>query len=342
MHAEAERYFEVGRAVVIHLKNIQAAEGRVRTYIRGWQRGAYLLLDIPSPAQSGAALRSGAECSLRFLADGNACGCESEILALGSGANFSYVRVAWPNEVSCVRVRKHERISLHATCTIRREDGEEYEGEIVDISAGGCKILVSAPMLKHDQIRLDFELPDGAVIANLEVDVCASGRTAEGNWIGCEYHDPEESVLYDIEFFVATTLARMRADHHSGNHVLILDPDPKQVNELRLSLTDAGFEVTLAPGAVDGFFWLRLSRPAVLLAGANQGALSGADVCRIVRSTRQFKNLPIIVYGGDAQTGKNARDMGADMYFASAREVKPIMAAIHDAVESERPAVQPH
>ena len=341
VYEEVEQYFEVGRAVVLHMKNIQSAEGRVRTYIRGWQRGAYILLDIPSPAKSGAALRAGAECSLRFLADGNACACDSEIQALGSGANFSYVRVNWPQAVSCVRVRKHERINLHARCTVHLGSGDEFDGELVDLSAGGCKILVPVPMLKHEQLRLHFELPDGSVVENIEVDVCASGRTSDGAWIGCEYHDPDETALYDIEFFVATTLARLRADRHDANHVLIMEPDPKQVNELRLSLTDAGYEVTLAPGAVDGFFWLRLSRPAVLLAGANQDAISGADVCRIVRSTRQFRNLPVIIYGGDAQAGKGARDAGADMYFASTREVKPIIAAVKDAVASAHAATQP-
>ncbi|MCC6698926.1 MAG: PilZ domain-containing protein [Candidatus Hydrogenedentes bacterium] len=334
MHEDVEQYFEVGRAVVLHIKNIQAAEGRVRTYIRGWQRGAYLLLDIPAPSHSGAALRVGAECSLRFLAEGNACGCDSEIQALGSGANFSYVRVNWPQAVSCVRVRKHERINLHTLCTVRMDNGDDFEGELVDLSAGGCKILVPSPMLRHEHLLVHFELPDGSVIENIEVDVCASGRTSDGAWIGCEYHDPEESVLYDIEFFVATTLARLRADRHGANHVLIMEPDPKQVNELRLSLTDAGYEVTLAPGAVDGFFWLRLSRPAILLADANQETISGADVCKIVRSTRQFKNLPVIIYGGDAQAERDARGAGADMYFASTRDTKPIIAAVKNAVAS--------
>ncbi|MCC6699173.1 MAG: hypothetical protein IT365_26345, partial [Candidatus Hydrogenedentes bacterium] len=94
-------------------------------------------------------------------------------------------------------------------------------------------------------------------------------------------------------------------------------------------------------GAVDGFFWLRLSRPAVLLAGANQDAISGADVCRIVRATRQFKNLPVIVYGGDAAAERNVRDAGADMYFASTREAKPIIAAVKEAIEAANAASKP-
>ncbi|MCC6490273.1 MAG: PilZ domain-containing protein, partial [Candidatus Hydrogenedentes bacterium] len=246
MHEEVEQYFEVGRAVVLHLKNIQSAEGRVRAFIRGWQRGSYLLLDVPSSMQGGAALRTGAECILRFLADGNACKCDTEVQALGSGANFSYVRVNWPAVVSCARVRKHERISLHTLCTVRMDNGAEFEGELVDLSAGGCRIMAPSPMLRHEHLVLRFELPDGSVIDQIDVDVCASGRTADGAWIGCEYLDPDETVIYDIEFFVATTLARLRADRHDANHVLIMEPDPKQVNELRLSLTDAGYAVTLA------------------------------------------------------------------------------------------------
>lgn len=333
---EVERYLEVGRAVLLHTKRALGDEGRIRTFIRGWQRGAYVLLDIPAPADSGAPLRVHDPCTLRFLANGDACGCDSVVQDLGTGSHFSYVRVRWPQALSCVRVRKHERIHLHAPCAVSREDGKVIEGEIVDLSTGGCKVQLATILAKGQRLSLSFSLPDGSVIEGMNVNVCASGQDNDGAWVGCEYHDPEEAAIYDIEFFVATTLARLRVDRPSGSQVLIIERDAKQVNDLKLALRDAGYQVTLAPGAVDGFFWLRLSTPSVLLTSVDHDVISGVEICKIVKATRQFKHLPIIVYGGDPAAGKRALEAGADGHFASAKEVQQIAGAVKKAAEQTK------
>lgn len=330
---EVESFLQVGRAVVLHSLRVQGEEGRVRTFMRGWQRGAYLLLDVSKNSSNTGNLRVGDACVLRFLADGDACGCDSNVEDLGTGSHFSFVRVRWPNTVSCVRVRKHERVHLHAPCKLILDNGKTLKGDLMDVSAGGCRVGVPHILPKNDRIRLSFSLPDGSDIADLQAIVCASADGAEGAWVGCEYHDLDEATLYDIEFFVATTLARLRAERPGPNHVLIMESDAGKVKDLRIGLNSAGYEVTLAPGPVDGFFWLRLATPAVLVASVDQEVISGADVVRIIKATRQFRNLPIVVYGGNADAGKRAVDAGAASHIASASEVHKITGAVRDLVQ---------
>ncbi len=307
--------------------------------MRGWQRGAYLLLDVPRNASKTTSLRVGDSCVLRFLADGDACGCNSIVEDLGTGSHFSFVRVRWPDSVSCVRVRKHERVHLHAPCSIVLDNGRTIDGELVDMSAGGCRVAVPHVLPKEDRITLSFPLPDGSTIAELQAIVCASAEGSDGAWIGCEYYDPDEATLYDIEFFVATTLARLRAERPGPNHVLIIEPDASKVNDLRIGLKSAGYEVTFAPGPVDGFFWLRLATPSIVIASADQQIISGADVVRIIKSTRQFRDLPIVVYGGTGDIGKRAVEAGASSHIGSASEVQKITGAVRELTQQRIAAI---
>lgn len=339
---EVESFFHVGRAVVLHSLRVQGEEGRVRTFMRGWQRGAYLLLDIPRHGSNTANLRVGDPCVLRFLADGDACGCNSIVEDLGTGSHFSFVRVRWPESVSCVRVRKHERVHLHAPCTVILDNGRAMDGELVDMSAGGCRVAVSHILPKDDRVSLSFALPDGSDISDLQAIVCASAEGSDGAWIGCEYYDPDEATLYDIEFFVATTLARLRAERPGPNHVLIMEPDASKVNDLRMGLKSAGYEVILAPGPVDGFFWLRLATPSIVIASADQHVISGADVVRIIKSTRQFRELPVVVYGGTGDIGKRAMEAGASSHIGSASDVQKITGTVRELTQQRIAAIAEH
>jgi CheY-like chemotaxis protein len=222
---------------------------------------------------------------------------------------------------------------LHAPCDLKLDNGRLLKGELIDMSTGGCKVGLPHVLPKNDRVDLSFSLPDGSLIENIRAIVCASAEGADGAWIGCEYHDPDEAAIYDIEFFVATSLARLRAQRPSPNHVLVIEPDSAKVNNLKIGLKSAGFEVTLAPGPVDGFFWLRLATPSVLLASAEQQVISGTDLVKIVKATRQFKNLPIIIYGGSAEIGKRALDAGATAHMPSASEVQKITGTVRELAE---------
>jgi CheY-like chemotaxis protein len=275
---------------------------------------------------------------MRFIADGDACACKTALQDLGSGSHFSYMRVRWPDDISRVRVRKHGRVSARVPCKVTKAGETEHMGELDDISVGGCKIFLDAALPKGSVITLAFTLPDGSYIDGLEATVASCIPETAGMSFGCQFSDPDEAILNDIEFFVATSLARLRGTSSTRPRVLILDRDVEHAGELKMALRDHDYEVTLAVGVVDGFFALRLAPPAMLLADMQQIGLTAVEVCRAVRAMRQFKELPTLVYGGSAADQKNVMEAGATQWFSSSDNVKEILSVVERLVPPPPPA----
>ncbi|MBX7257836.1 MAG: PilZ domain-containing protein [Candidatus Hydrogenedentes bacterium] len=323
-----ERSLAVGRAVIMCESDDTDGTGRVRGFIRGWQRGAYILLDIPDVKGSTFPFRVNVACVLRFISDGDACACSTAILDLGSGSHFSYLRVYWPSVIESIRVRRHGRAPVSCSCTVKLPEGREIEGELQDISAGGCRIVLKHSLPKDMPISLTFDLPDGSVVRGLASTVASIAQVGNGVAHGIQFSDPDECVVNDIEFFVASTLARLRGVEHEQPRILLITQDARNAGDLKMSLKDRNYDVTLAVGVVDGFFSLRLARPsALVVALASEGTCS-ADICRYVRETRQFAELPIVVYGGGSGEEKQVMEAGATKWFPQTTSVRDVCAAL--------------
>lgn len=323
-----EKSLAVGRAVIMCALEDNDERGRVRGFIRGWQRGAYILLDIPDVKGSTFPFRVNVTCVLRFIADGDACACSTAILDLGSGSHFSYLRVYWPHSIESIRVRRHGRAPVTCPCTVRLAEGHEIEGELQDISAGGCRVVLGVSLPKETPITLAFNLPDGSAIRDVQATVASSSQVGGGFAHGIQFVDPDESTLNDIEFFVASTLARLRGVEHEQARVLVITQDARNAGDLKLSLKDRNYDVTLAVGVVDGFFSLRLARPAMLVVALATEGMGSADICRYVRETRQFADLPVVVYGGGVGEQKYVMEAGATLWFPQTTPVREVCAAI--------------
>ncbi len=327
-----ERSLAVGRAVIMCASDAQDERNRVRGFIRGWQRGAYVLLDIPDVKGSSFPFRAGASCVLRFIADGDACACATSILDLGSGSHFSYIRVQWPLQLESIRVRRHGRAPVACPCTITLADAREVHGELQDISAGGCRMLISGSLPKETHLTLSFELPDGSVVRSLPATVASAVSVGNGNALGLQFADPDESIVNDIEFFVASTLSRLRGGMQEQPKILVITQNGRKATDLKLMLKDRNYDVTLAIGVVDGFFSLRLARPAALVVALADEGMASADICRYVRETRQFTELPLVVYGGTLAEQKHVMDAGATKWYPGSTSIKEVCAVIEQIV----------
>lgn len=331
-----ERCLEVGRPAVLHIRSRRGAEISSRMIIRGWQRGSYILLDLPGDSGLDIGPRPGDACALRFLADGDACRLDSTLLDLGSGRHFSYVRIAWPEKIFLTRVRRHQRVHVQIPCTVRLKDGESFDGEIQDISEGGCRVRLDRPFSERTTIELRFRLAretENVVTA----EVCAINPFPGGGWLGCKFVDLSPELRYDIEFYVASIAARSRLDTSPRSGVLIISPNPEEVSPLKQALVALNQSVTVSPTLVDGFFWLRAASPAVVLLSANPKPFAVLDVIGAIRESRAAHSVPIVVFGGSA-TGQNAaREAGAANYFAAGAQVQEIVTAVQSLLAQVQP-----
>ncbi|MBN2312245.1 MAG: PilZ domain-containing protein, partial [Candidatus Hydrogenedentes bacterium] len=278
-----EKSLEVGKAVIFHAEPQRANGARFKTFIRGWQKGSYILLEVAALQTKLPRLREAQECVLRFLSRGNACGFSSTLMDVGPGAYNSYIRVAWPHDVTIVRVRQHERVEAHVPCSIARASGAEGRGEIQDLSAGGCRLVTGHAIAKGEQVRLSFRLSDGTVVDGLRAIVRSASHLGAEHALGCQFEYDDESLSQDIGFYVLSTVERLRGELPSTPRVLILDKDADAAAGLRQALEEVGYDVVVATDVVDGLFLLRMTVPGVLLVRSGLVPLNGLQVCQLVR-----------------------------------------------------------
>lgn len=313
---EIERHLAVGHAIVL-LPDPPRDDGyRQRLHLRGWQRGNYLLLETELSRDARGIFRPDSTCSIRFVSDGYACVGQTVVQDLGTGSHFSFMRVKWPTSFSYVPVRRYERVRVHMPCEI--SDGEQTVlGELSDMSVGGCRILSDKPFPADSDCSLTCTLPDGASIVGLSIAVCNCTRTGTRHTLGCTFSDRDEMAWHDVEFYVATTLTRLRGQAPDKASVLILDPDPKQIQTTRHMLERAGYDISVTQSAVDAFFMLRMHSPEILLFNHALPDMEASTLCSTLRASRRFEDLPVVVYGCERADAQAALDAGANDHVAT-------------------------
>jgi CheY-like chemotaxis protein/c-di-GMP-binding flagellar brake protein YcgR len=317
----------VGAVAILHIERYGTDSPRHRTFIRGWEEGTCVILDVPRHRGTPVRLQPHDHCVIRFFSCGDACGFDASVRE-ASVKTFPFLYVSWPECVDITQVRRHQRIELALPCTALTEAGERTSGQIHDLSAGGCRIASRLPIEDESLVRLSFSLPDGCRIEDLPAVVRVCRANGDGFVCGCEFK-PGASALRDIEFFVATRINQGRVENHSQRPVLVLESDAARRTRLCGEFEELGFPVFGAPSVVDAAYRLRASVPGVLLINMEQPGCTAFDVCRWVRHAPGAANVPILVYGGDDSRAAEqaARDAGASVLLPHSTETGPVIRA---------------
>lgn len=81
----------------------------------------------------------------------------------------------------------------------------------------------------------------------------------------------------------------------SGKRILVVDDEPVNLQMIYNHLTIAGFHVTTALDGVDALAQLSAEIPDAVLLDIMMPHMSGFEVCRRIRKTHSFYNLPVIM-----------------------------------------------
>lgn len=310
---------EVGTTVIFSQDEMNPDGTRWRTVIRGWRSGEYVLLDLAPGQQTLPILRSNQPCELRFVAHGTAKGMESQVLDYGAGAYRSYFRVAWPKRISSVKLRKAPRIQTRLPCLLVDETGQEHEGEVLDLSALGCRVRTRRIVMAGTEVRLSFTLPDGTRLENAKAIVRNAGMAGSQANLGCQLLADDPEVTRGIALCVAATLDRHQGTPPSRRRVVIVDPDPAgHVQPLREALQEASYEVFEVTDALDAVFLSRVSMPAAVLANLEAKDIGGVELCHLMRRKPVFKELPFFSYStGGKESPAQAGPDGVNGHFGS-------------------------
>lgn len=305
---DLESLFSVGCPAVIHTSPGDRDEKRFPTAVRGWFEGNYVLLDRPIVDETVAPFAKSQRCLVRFLSEGKACGFPCTLLKNGDNVS-PYLRVSWPRKIECVGIRKHERVEIRVPCKIRRENQHDLEGETIDLSAGGCGIWTETRIAPDTLVRLSFSLPDASTISEARARLRSVRAVGRGFLIGCMFEEDEEARTA-CDFFVSTTVERMRGGKHQ-RRALLLESEDVRADGTRAKLEQKGYRVITVSCIVDAFFSLRMAFPSCFWIGAEQPEMPALDICRILRETKGFDSLPVYVIGSnDTGLGDELKALG--------------------------------
>jgi hypothetical protein len=194
---------ETGRSV--HL----TARGLVfKGYLVGFKSPEYLVIEVPRSAEIDAGLYEGHAVTGLFFAAGTAVGFQSTITALLKKPAW-LLFVKYPSSLEKIRnLRSSNRVECNLPCTLLALFNlKQYSGTIVDITASGCKCLLTSIPPAHakmfdteKKVLLEFDFGRGKTKCLGEV----SNLKREGTTVslGVRFCDNDETTLRELNVFV--------------------------------------------------------------------------------------------------------------------------------------------
>lgn len=123
------------------LVEITSTQRRFKSTFLGMERDQFVLLKLPMTRQLLDVLAPRMDLTVRFLMEGGRiCGFQSQVSHI-SVKPYPLLFLAYPRRVEVLKLRKHDRASCYQPITFYM-GGEDLRGVIVNISAGGCRVLV--------------------------------------------------------------------------------------------------------------------------------------------------------------------------------------------------------
>src|SRR4051812_47718580 len=116
--------------------------------------------------------------------------------------------------------------------------------------------------------------------------------------------------------------------------VIIVDDDRETREMMALALRQEGFEVAQAANGLRLISTLQVDRPDVILMDVNMSWIDGFELCRSVRKSEQFQQIPIIFVTGRSSPSDRRRGLeaGASDYFTKPVEIQALVARIRELV----------
>lgn len=113
----------------------------------------------------------------------------------------------------------------------------------------------------------------------------------------------------------------------SNARVLVIDDEPQIRRALRIALSGHGFQVEVAEDGESGLVAIASHVPDVIVLDL---MMPGIDGLEVVRQTRQWSAVPIIVLSarGDERDKVTALDLGADDYLTKPFGVEELLARL--------------
>ena len=342
---ELEKCLEVGLDVFLDPSPGSPESRRFPARVRGWERNRFIILGIPSGGASPA-VRQGKECVIRFMHEGEVWGFTAHFAEEILSGGYPLIQLYWPVEVARVQVRKHERVAIQTPCTASLDGERTIEGNIGDLSGGGCSLLLEEELEVGATLRLSFRMPDGGRVDQRPIIIRnRKKQPGKGMKYGCQFQLVEEKD-HSIELFVARKIAVERGESTPHPQILVLSRNEEDVEAARTALASSPYEVLEAAGILDLGYRLRTCEAKGILISFEQKELSAIEILPLIRQSPGLEEMPLVMYGGGSLNDQ-AISMGATLCISDISEAGQILAHLPEipvnesSTEADAPEAKP-
>jgi len=192
--------FAVGLTVSIeaHYKT------HLATTVLGWEKDVFVLTKAIYVQGQPAKLQSNNVCKIRFLKDGVAYGCETEIITI-QFFPFPMMFLKYPAKLECLKLRVAPRFKADLPVTLTDEKGTMHaEAVMLDISEGGCGVKVPAQtgvdLTPEQSYTITFKLLDKEV--GITCTVRKLDKGAEFTFLGLEFTNMSQQQKETLALFI--------------------------------------------------------------------------------------------------------------------------------------------
>ena len=121
-----------------------------------------------------------------------------------------------------------------------------------------------------------------------------------------------------------------------SGRILVVDDDPIMRELLRIHLSNAGYEVSVAHDGVEGGYAVLRNRPDLIISDVNMPHLDGFEFIAAVREEAEFRSIPVIFLTSATEAEYRGRELGAIAYLAKPVRADKLLALVAEHVEGGR------
>jgi len=192
---------------------------RFKTDFLGMSRGQFLIVRTPRQPGLNDFLYVEKKLTVRYVHEGNVYGFESEIV-WSQQAPYRLLFLRYPDSVEILNLRKCQRVDCYLPVKLGLEEGGqyvEYEGLIVNLSCGGCQLVLDGKQGTMPAVGMDAQVTLSFTMFGSDKKVRLEGKAKNINvnknrmTMGVMYNEVPDDVQEGIENYVNNVVEYLQA-----------------------------------------------------------------------------------------------------------------------------------
>ena len=121
-----------------------------------------------------------------------------------------------------------------------------------------------------------------------------------------------------------------------ASSILIVDDDANMRELLRIHLSSAGYEVSVARDGVEAGYHLLRRAPDLIISDVNMPHFGGFEFIAAMRQELRYRSLPVIFLTSTAEGEHRGKELGAVAYLAKPVRADKLLAVVATHVNGGR------